>query len=762
MADNRQTILDYFDGQWEQFYEEYTNLNTTSSGTVKGVCPFPDHNDTKPSFVVYDDGGYKCFGCDRAGDIFDFYAEMNNLSTEENFVQIIQEISNKWGITILQKNTDVAIPDEIIQNAHKFLLENDKILKYLHEKRLLTDEVIKKYKLGWDGERVVIPIKDRTGNWTDARRYSARGEPKILPWKTFDNEEWASKLGVELEEQNNGKRPKNFGDASPSLYPIDQLEHSQLVMAEGEMDGLVLISQGVKGITNTGGAGAWKDDWNYFFKDKKIIFALDNDDTGYKATRQRAQSIKGASSLKMVEWPDDFPDKHDVTDWLHNHSVEELLKLTVPLDSQSGMIPLPDSLERDLIGMSLFDTNITSQVVYNMEPKYFMNDKTRKVFETMEEIQEDGEDINIISVSSRLDSSWRGRLKKWATEEDLNVDFLETYMNEIRTNYLRHRSKQLADIFKDNVDEQRPSEIIKSVSNMLDDLSKDAIVDEYTGNDLVQELEVLADSEYSDTITWGISEMDHEFDLLQNTALTVLISMTSLGKTMLAMNMARGQLDDGLNVGFLSFEMGPRPLAIRFAQMVTGWDRKTVKQKLKSQEVHNKLEEMKETIQKWGIKFNFHCSDIDDVTRTIVNWNGRDGVDIIYLDYLQLLGQGVRDKHQAVGDAANHLKKLAVKYEVPITAISQVHREAIKNQKLTLNSAKESGDIENAVDKAIILEPADEDEWEKWSNDSLDEPELAIKLNKDRLGGRDKTSNPIRVNPKYSTQTFDPQRRGRF
>jgi hypothetical protein len=37
----------------------------------KGTCPIPTHDDTHPSFVVYPDGGWHCFGkCNRFGDIY--------------------------------------------------------------------------------------------------------------------------------------------------------------------------------------------------------------------------------------------------------------------------------------------------------------------------------------------------------------------------------------------------------------------------------------------------------------------------------------------------------------------------------------------------------------------------------------------------------------------------------------------------------------------------------------------------------------------
>lgn len=42
--------------------------------SYKTLCPFPDHLDSHPSFFVYSDGGYHCFGCGAHGSLEDIYA----------------------------------------------------------------------------------------------------------------------------------------------------------------------------------------------------------------------------------------------------------------------------------------------------------------------------------------------------------------------------------------------------------------------------------------------------------------------------------------------------------------------------------------------------------------------------------------------------------------------------------------------------------------------------------------------------------------
>jgi len=44
-------------------------------------CPL--HQDATPSFVIYPDGHWHCYGCDRGGDVIDLYAELYGVSVRE-------------------------------------------------------------------------------------------------------------------------------------------------------------------------------------------------------------------------------------------------------------------------------------------------------------------------------------------------------------------------------------------------------------------------------------------------------------------------------------------------------------------------------------------------------------------------------------------------------------------------------------------------------------------------------------------------------
>jgi hypothetical protein len=56
----------------EEVARRYTELEPLGGkARFKGRCPLPDHEDPEPSFHIYPEGRYWCFGCTRGGDVID-------------------------------------------------------------------------------------------------------------------------------------------------------------------------------------------------------------------------------------------------------------------------------------------------------------------------------------------------------------------------------------------------------------------------------------------------------------------------------------------------------------------------------------------------------------------------------------------------------------------------------------------------------------------------------------------------------------------
>lgn len=122
-----------------------------------GLCPF--HAEKSPSFYVREEmGRYKCFGCDKGGDIFTFIQEMEHT----DFPGSIEHLAAKAGITLnytttgqskeraRRKQLTEAMGDAV-EWYHERLLKDPaaRAARDYLRARGLSGDVARQFKLGW-------------------------------------------------------------------------------------------------------------------------------------------------------------------------------------------------------------------------------------------------------------------------------------------------------------------------------------------------------------------------------------------------------------------------------------------------------------------------------------------------------------------------------------------------------------------------------------------------------------------------------------
>jgi DNA primase len=77
---------------------EYVQLKPAGSGAMKGLCPF--HTERTPSFHVSRERQiWKCFGCDKGGDLFTFLMDIEGLT----FPEALETLAAKAGVPLPER-----------------------------------------------------------------------------------------------------------------------------------------------------------------------------------------------------------------------------------------------------------------------------------------------------------------------------------------------------------------------------------------------------------------------------------------------------------------------------------------------------------------------------------------------------------------------------------------------------------------------------------------------------------------------------------
>lgn len=303
--------------QWaENFYSNYfTNLNPNQEGECAVKCPWHDDNRESMSINI-ETGRFYCHACDIGGDEYEFYRIAEGYE-KTDFRRMVRAIEKKYGVrpqSELEKNPQAetldfeeeeteCIDEREVMKSHRILMQSAKMLHFLLNKRGLRKETIEKYKIGYDVERITIPIYDSKGRCVNIRRYSpeAKGKAKMISFKT--------------------------GSGSARLFPIENIKHDTILLTEGEMDCLLAIQMGYNAMTTTGGANTWRAQWNSLFKDKTVLICYDIDKAGQAGAEKVARNLYGiAKQVKIIKLPIVDPPDGDITDYFValGHTKEDL------------------------------------------------------------------------------------------------------------------------------------------------------------------------------------------------------------------------------------------------------------------------------------------------------------------------------------------------------------------------------------------------------------------------------------------------------
>jgi replicative DNA helicase len=225
-----------------------------------------------------------------------------------------------------------------------------------------------------------------------------------------------------------------------------------------------------------------------------------------------------------------------------------------------------------------------------------------------------------------------------------------------------------------------------------------------------------------DTILGGLKRSD----------LIILAARPSLGKTSLALNIARNAaVGQNARIAIFSLEMAAEQLAQRLLSSESGVDSTRLRLGL-----HSETEERK-VMNALGVLAGTDVYIDDSATIRMPEIRGkalrlaRDrGLDLVIVDYLQLIAGNERgdNRVQEISYISRGLKGLAREIGVPVIAVSQLSRapEMRSPHIPMLSDLRESGSIEQDADVVVFIYREDvyvrKEEWDQTHADGAPYP----------------------------------------
>lgn len=341
----------------------------------------------------------------------------------------------------------------------------------------------------------------------------------------------------------------------------------------------------------------------------------------------------------------------------------------------------PNNIEAEVstLGSLMVDENAITKVADIIHPDDFYKDRHGKIYETILELYQEQEPLDILSVSSKLKD------KKLLKEIGGRVYLTElinavpsasnvvSYANLVRKkSVLRNLIKTASEIVEMGYSEDRPiDEILDKAEQSLFSVGQKSIKQDFSPIDsLLEDAFVRIDEMHKNSdkfrgIATGFVDLDNLLSGLQKSDLIILAARPSVGKTSFALNLAiNAAVKDKASVGVFSLEMSSDQLVDRMLSTQSGvnlWELRTGNISHESED-----DDFQRIGEAMGILSEASIHIDDSATANIMEMRtmarrlqAEKGLDLLIIDYLQLMegrGRNSDNRVQEISEISRGLK----------------------------------------------------------------------------------------------------------
>lgn len=210
-------------------------------------------------------------------------------------------------------------------------------------------------------------------------------------------------------------------------------------------------------------------------------------------------------------------------------------------------------------------------------------------------------------------------------------------------------------------------------------------------------------------VSSGLPDLDVRTKGFRSGHLIVLAARPSVGKSLLALNMAMHMCGKGKRVLFVSREMAADEIHSRLCSAFGRCDHdKLIACDLGDEGVVSAMTRYTSNIKQWDMLIDDGNDDsLMAIASTVRDKHREKPLDAVFIDYLQLLRVPGMEPFstQEVSEVSRALKRLAVELSVPVIAVAQLNRgsEGRKDMRPRSSDLRQSGQIEQDANVILLL-----------------------------------------------------------
>ncbi|MEJ6401577.1 replicative DNA helicase [Yoonia sp. 2307UL14-13] len=406
--------------------------------------------------------------------------------------------------------------------------------------------------------------------------------------------------------------------------------------------------------------------------------------------------------------------------------------------TSADLMPHSIEAEQQLLGAILTNNDVYDRVASVIGPKHFYDPVHARIFETaaarisknalaspvtLKAFLEDDEGLKELGGPAYL-----ARLAGAAISAFAARDYAQMIYDMATRRELINLGRDIADkAAKVDVDSE-PKEQIVEAEQALYNLAEQGTTEQGFQSFLraVTEAVNVANSAYQREgglagLATGLTDMDKKLGGLHKSDLLILAGRPSMGKTSLATNIAfnvakayrRGKLSDGSDgavdggvVGFFSLEMSAEQLAGRILAEASEVSSHKIRQGDMDETEFRRFVEAAKDLEACPLFIDDTAAiPIAQLAARARRLKRTHGLDLLIVDYLQLVRGTSDNRVQEIGEISMGLKAIAKELNIPVVALSQLSRqvESRDDKRPQLSDLRESGTIEQDADVVMFV-----------------------------------------------------------
>ena len=404
--------------------------------------------------------------------------------------------------------------------------------------------------------------------------------------------------------------------------------------------------------------------------------------------------------------------------------------------------------EQSLLGGLLLE-NAAFAKIGSLKAEMFSNHQHKILFDTLSAMLANHEPADIVTVGEKLE-------QRGALETVGGMDYLITlaqytpsaaniarYAQIIRERYgmreLLGAGQQIAEMRHDDLTlpqmQAKAIELVATASRATQGASKVKFADEIV-QDLIAYYDEIMKMPNGAMLGFstGLKHLDAATQGLRRGDLSIIGGRPSMGKSILAENIARHNAKKGLAVRIQSYEMGAKDLAIRGCAADKEVDYGNARRGRMTAGEVDLLNDYINELSGWNLSVDSESLNIDELVAECRIQKQQHGLDLLVVDHIHLMPlQDVRNEVRELDEITAKLKRLAIELDIHVIAVAQLNRgkEKALETRPTMSDIRGSGGIEQNANLVIFpYRPAYYD-----NSENPTKAELILAKNRDGMRG---------------------------